>query len=59
MVTHRDGLWSGRFDAAALAATLNRMGEQGWRLAEASANSIPGLLTSHREEMLLIFERET
>lgn len=58
VVTQRDGLWSGRFDAAALTAVLNQLGRQGWRLAEIAANSIPGLLTSHREEMMLVFERE-
>ncbi len=58
VVTQRDGLWSGRFDATALEALLNRMGRQGWRLTESSANSVPALVTKSREEMVLIFERE-
>lgn len=58
VVTQRDGLWSGRFDAEALSLLLNRLGEQGWRLVESSASSIPALLTRQREELLLVFERE-
>ena len=58
VLTQKDRIFSGRFDAARLERVLNELAADGWRLVQAEATTLPAFLSKDREEMLVILERQ-
>ncbi len=49
---------SSKFDPETLEKALNSYGEQGWRVRTGDSASFPGFLSSNREELITILERD-
>lgn len=57
VLTQKDKWLSGKFDPESLEKALNSYGSQGWRVRTGDTASFPGFLTSDREELITILER--
>ena len=57
VLTEADGFFTHRFDSEELEKAINHYAGQGWRVVSAVTASIPGLLNS-RDELLVIMERD-
>jgi hypothetical protein len=58
VLTQKDKWLSRKFDPESLEQALNSYGQQGWRVRTGDAASFPGFLTSDREELITILERD-
>jgi hypothetical protein len=58
VLTQKDKWLSRKFDPASLERALNAYGQQGWRVRAGDTASFPGFLSSHREELITILERD-
>ena len=58
VLTQKDKWLSRKFDPDSLEKALNSYGQQGWRVRTGDTASFPGFLTSDREELITILERD-
>ena len=58
VLTQKDKWFSGKFDPELLEQAINSYAAQGWRVISAATASFPGLLSSNREEIIIIMERD-
>jgi hypothetical protein len=58
VLTQKDKWLSSKFDPETLEKALNSYGEQGWRVRTGDSASFPGFLSSNREELITILERD-
>jgi len=58
VLTQKDKWLSSKFDPETLEKALNSYGEQGWRVRTGDTASFPGFLSSNREELITILERD-
>jgi hypothetical protein len=57
VLTQKDRFFAGKFNPEKLEGAINAYASEGWRVISATTASIPAL-TSNREEMVIIMERE-
>ena len=57
VVTQKDRLLGGKFDAEAIEAALNAYAREGWVLKGVTSAPFHGLRAGARDEVLLILER--
>lgn len=58
VLTQKDKWLSRKFDPDSLEKALNSYGQQGWRVRSGDTASFPGFLSSDREELITILERD-
>jgi len=58
VLTQKDKWLSKKFDPDSLEKALNSYGQQGWRVRTGDTASFPGFLSSDREELITILERD-
>ena len=58
VLTQKDKWLSSKFDPKTLETALNSYGQQGWRVRSGDTASFPGILSSKREELITILERD-
>jgi len=58
VLTQKDKWFSGKFDPTKLEQAINAYASQGWQVAATATAAIPGFLSTTREEMIIILERE-
>lgn len=58
VLTQKDKWLSKKFDPDSLETALNSYGQQGWRVRTGDTASFPGFLSSDREELITILERD-
>ena len=57
VLSQKDKWFSSKFDPQRLEQALNAYADQGWNVVFATTATFPGLVTGHREEMIVILER--
>ena len=57
VLTQKDKWFSGKFDPEKLEGAINAYARHGWRVIGCATASCPGLLSSRREELVVILER--
>jgi hypothetical protein len=57
VLTPKDKVFTGKFDAERLEEALNAYAQEGWRVIAAVAGSIHGVTSATREELVVILER--
>ena len=57
VLSQKDKWFSSKFDPQRLEQALNAYADQGWNVVFATTATFPGLLSTHREEMIVILER--
>jgi hypothetical protein len=57
ILSQKDKWYSGKFDPELIEGALNAYASQGWRVVLATTASFPGLLSGHRDELIVILER--
>lgn len=57
VLTQKDKWFSGKFDPELLEQAMNAYAEQGWKVIAVTSASVPAL-TGHRDEIVVVFERE-
>ncbi len=58
VLSQKDKWASGKFDPQKLEEALNAYAKQGWTLVSSFSANIPGVLSTSREEAILILERD-
>ncbi len=58
ILSQKDKWFSGKFDPDNLEKAINSYAQQGWRVVSAATATFPGLIGGHREEMVVILERD-
>jgi DNA-directed RNA polymerase subunit RPC12/RpoP len=58
VLTQKDKWFSGKFDPERLEQAINAYAKQGWRVVSCATASIYGIMSSHREEFIVILERD-
>jgi hypothetical protein len=57
VLTQKDRWFSGKFDPDRLEQALNAFAADGWQLIVGATASIPGLMSSNREELIFVLGR--
>jgi hypothetical protein len=57
VLTQKDKWFSGKFDPQKLEEALNAYAEQGWIVKATATASIPGFMSTSRDELIVILER--
>jgi hypothetical protein len=58
ILTQKDKWFGGKFDPMKLEQALNSYAEEGWRVVATATASFPGFMSSNREELITILERD-
>ena len=58
VLAQKDKWFSQKFDPETLEKALNSYASQGWKVVSAATAPFPGLIGGHREEMIIIMERD-
>jgi hypothetical protein len=58
ILSQRDSLFSGRFDAESITDVLNKLAVEGWRLVAVTSSGVNTLLGGNRDEVLIFLERK-
>lgn len=58
VLTQKDKWFSGKFDPELLEKALNAYAQQGWQVVQSVSATIGGIMSSNREELIIILERD-
>jgi len=57
IISQRDKLFSGRFEADSITQVLNQLASEGWRFVGVTSAGVNTLLGGNRDEILIFLER--
>jgi hypothetical protein len=58
VLTQKDRWFGGKFEPKKIEEALNAYAQEGWRVVGTATATFPALLSSNRDELILILERE-